>query len=255
MFKKEVRVFFTALMFFTRIPCPRWTDHSPEYLSKSSRYFGLVGIIVGAIGALVFYGSSFIFPLPLALLLSMISTVMATGAFHEDGLADACDGFGGGWTKESILRIMKDSRTGTYGAVGLFFVLAVKFTCLYYVDMKLIPLVLIAGHALSRFAAATLLYTLDYVRDGDDSKAKPAAGRMSVFSLIVGAFWGIIPLALFFNYYYFTLLIPVFLARWYLVRYFKKWIGGQTGDCAGATQQVCEVIFYLAFLIVWRYTL
>lgn len=253
MMKKEVRIFFTALMFFTRIPCPKWIDHSPEYLSKSSRYFPLIGIIVGGIGASVYYVSGFLFPHPLALLLSMISTILITGAFHEDGLADMCDGFGGGWTKENILRIMKDSRTGTYSVVGLCSVLAVKFASLYYIDSKLILLVLIAGHSLSRFAASTLLYTLDYVRDDEQNKAKPAAQKMSADSLLIGAFFGISPLILFFNYYVFILLIPVFLTRWYLGYYFNKWIGGQTGDCGGATQQICEVVFYLSFIALWKF--
>ncbi len=251
--KKEIRIFFTALMFFTRIPCPKWVDHSPDYLTKSSRYFPLVGIIVGAIGALVFYGSSFVFPHAIAILLSMASTVFATGAFHEDGLGDMCDGFGGGWTKEKILLIMKDSRTGTYGIVGLAFVLALKFAALYCIDPKLIPIVLIAGHALSRFAASTLLYTLAYVRDEDQSKAKPAAQKMSALSLFVGSVIGIAPLILFFNYYIYLVLIPVFAMRWYLARLFVKWIGGQTGDCAGATQQLCEVVFYLSLLALWRF--
>ena len=251
--KKEIRIFFAALMFFTRLPCPKWLDHSSEYLAKSSRYFPLVGIIVGSIGALVYYGSSIVFPLPLAILLSMISTIFATGAFHEDGLADMCDGFGGGWNKQDILRIMKDSRSGTYGVVGLCSTLAFKFTALYYIDSTLIPLVLIAGHSLSRFMASTLLYDLDYVREDDQSKAKPAAGRMSASSLFVGLLFGISPLVLFFNYYIFLLLIPVFMIRWYLGRFFIKWIGGQTGDCAGATQQICEVVFYLSFIALWKY--
>lgn len=251
--KKEIRIFIAALMFFTRISCPKWINYSSEYLAKSARYFPLVGIIVGSIGALVYYGSSFIFPHPLAILLSMISTILATGAFHEDGLADMCDGFGGGWNKQDILRIMKDSRTGTYGVVGLCTVLALKFAALYYVDSRLIPLVLIAGHSLSRFVASTLLYNLDYVRDDDQSKAKPAAGRMSTSSLFVGLLFVIVPLALFLNYFIFLLLIPVFAMRWYLGRFFVKWIGGQTGDCAGATQQICEVVFYLSLLALWKY--
>lgn len=253
MLKNEIRIFFTALMFFTRIPCSQWVDHSEEYLSKSSRYFPLVGIIVGAIGGLMYYVCSFIFPHALALLLSMITTILVTGAFHEDGLADVCDGFGGGWTKESILRIMKDSRVGTFGVVGLCSVLAVKFTCLYFLDVKLIPLVLIAGHGLSRFAASTLLYTLDYVRDEEGSKAKPAAKCMSPLSLSVGTFFGIAPLSVFCNYYVFILIAPVFIIRAYLGYYFYKWIGGQTGDCAGAAQQICEAIFYLSFLVLWKY--
>jgi adenosylcobinamide-GDP ribazoletransferase len=251
--KKEIKIFFTALMFFTRIPCPKWVDHAPDYLTKSSRYFPLVGIIVGAIGALVYFGCSFIFPHPIALLLSMISTILATGAFHEDGLGDMCDGFGGGWTKEKILLIMKDSRTGTYGIVGLIATLTLKFAALLYTDPVHIPLVLIAGHALSRFAASTLLYSLEYVRDEDQSKAKPAAQKMSTASLLIGALFGIIPLVLFFNDVVFLVLIPVFAMRWYLGRFFVKWIGGQTGDCGGATQQLCEVVFYLSLLVLWKF--
>lgn len=251
--RHEIKIFFTALMFFTRIPCPKWVDHSPEYLTKSSRYFPLIGIIVGTIGALIYYLSLLIFPHPIAILLSIIGTIWTTGSFHEDGLADVCDGFGGGWKKEDILRIMKDSRLGTYGVVGLWATLGLKFLCLYYIDSKLIPLVLIAGHSLSRFAAATLLYTLDYVRDDADSKAKPAAQQMSVISLIVGAIFGIGSLIIFQNFYIFSLLVPVFIARAYLARFFLKWIGGQTGDCAGATQQICEVVFYLSFVALWKY--
>src|SRR5436190_855381 len=97
--KKEIRIFFTALMFFTRIPCPRWVDHSEDYISQSTRYFPLIGIVVGTIGTIIFYIGSFVFPHFIAILLSMIATIIATGAFHEDGLADVCDGFGGGWKK------------------------------------------------------------------------------------------------------------------------------------------------------------
>jgi len=120
-------------------------------------------------------------------------------------------------------------------------------------DAKFIPLVLIVGHSLSRFAASTLLYTLDYVRDDQQSKAKPAAQRTSTGSLLVSALFGITPLILFFKYYIFLVLIPVFAIRWYLGRFFVKRIGGQTGDCGGATQQICEAIFYLSLLALWRF--
>jgi adenosylcobinamide-GDP ribazoletransferase len=250
---REIRIFFTSLMFFTRIPCPKWTDHSEEYLTKSSRYFSLVGIIVGGISALAYYLAAFVFPHPLALLLSIIAGIFATGAFHEDGLADVCDGFGGGWKKETILRIMKDSCVGTYGVIGLLAVLSLKCYALYLINPKLIPLMLIAGHALSRFTASTLLYTLDYVRDDNQSKARSAAQRMSARSLFLNAIFGLTPLFFFRSHYIFILLIPVFVTRWYLVRFFVKWIGGQTGDCLGATQQFCEVVFYLAFMALWKF--
>ncbi len=251
--KKELQIFLTAIMFFTRIPCPKWVNHDAEFLRKSSKYFSLVGIIVGSIGALVFYSTTFIFSTEIAILLSMISTIYVTGAFHEDGFADVCDGLGGGWTKEKILMIMKDSRLGTYGASGLVLILALKFTTLRELPTYYIPLALISGHSLSRFIATTLIYTHPYVRDTDDSKAKPAAKNITGGMLIISAFFGIAPLFFFKTPLVFLTLAPCYLAKIYLGAKFKKWLGGQTGDCAGAVQQLCEVVFYLSLIALWKF--
>ncbi len=251
--KNEIHIFFTALMFFTRIPCPKWVDHDPEYLRLSSKYFPLVGIIVGSIGALVFYGASFLFSAEISLLLSIFATIYTTGAFHEDGFADVCDGFGGGWTKEKILLIMKDSRLGTYGTVGLLLILAVKFAALQQTEVLYIPLVLISGHSLSRFIATTLIFTHPYVRDTEDSKAKPAAKSMSTSMVLISGLFGIAPLFFFKNPWIFLTLIPMYLSKMFLGAKFKKWIGGQTGDCAGAVQQLSEVVFYLTISALWKY--
>lgn len=251
--KKEIHIFFTALMFFTRIPCPKWVNHDPHYLQQSSKYFPLVGILIGSIGAIVFYTSSFLFFTEVSLLLSMFSTIYATGAFHEDGFADVCDGFGGGWTKDKILLIMKDSRLGTYGTLGIVLMLSIKFASLRETEVLYIPLLLISGHALSRFIATTLLYTHPYVRDTEDSKAKPAAKSMSLSLLIISAFFGIAPLFFFKNPWIFITLIPMYLSKIFLGVKFKKWIGGQTGDCAGAVQQLSEVVFYLTTIALWNY--
>ena len=251
--KKELQIFLTAIMFFTRIPCPKWVNHDAEFLRKSSKYFSLVGIIVGGFGALVFYGASFIFSTEIAIILSMVATIYITGAFHEDGFADVCDGLGGGWTKEKILLIMKDSRLGTYGAVGLVLILAIKFTSIREIPSHLIPLVLISGHSLSRFIATTLIYTHPYVRDTDDSKAKPAAKNITISMLIIGGLFGIAPLFFFKTPFVFLVLIPCYLIKVYVGAKFKKWLGGQTGDCAGAVQQLCEVVFYLSLLVLWKF--
>ncbi len=251
--KKELQIFLTAIMFFTRIPCPKWVNHDAEFLRQSSKYFSLVGIMVGSIGALVFYGATFIFSTEIALLLSMVSTIYITGAFHEDGFADVCDGLGGGWTKEKILMIMKDSRLGTYGVIGLVLILATKFTALREIPSYYIPLALISGHSASRFIATTLIYTHPYIRDTEDSKAKPSAKNISLGMLSISAFFGILPLFFFKTALVFVILIPCYLAKMYLGAKFKKWLGGQTGDCAGAVQQLSEVIFYLSFPVLWRF--
>ena len=112
--KKEVQIFLTAVMFYTRIPVPSWVNHDADYLNKATKYFPLIGWIVGIIAVLVFVGANYLFNPSIAIIISMAASVLLTGAFHEDGFADVCDGFGGGWTKEKILMIMKDSRVGAY---------------------------------------------------------------------------------------------------------------------------------------------
>lgn len=248
--KKEIAIFLTAVMFFTRIPCPNNIDHSPEILTKSSRYFSLVGIIIGLFGALIYYLAEFIFNDSISILLSMASTIWLTGAFHEDGFADVCDGFGGGWTKEKILTIMKDSRVGTYGIVGLGLLLAIKHQSLIQLDMFTYIIAIISGHSISRFAATTLIYTEPYVQDIDKSKIKPSAVNIQLKDVIIGGITAIIPLIYFFNLYVFLAFIPVMITKYLLAKYFHKWIGGHTGDCAGATQQLTEVVFYLTLLII-----
>lgn len=257
--RKEIRIFFTALMFFTRIPCPKWVDHSEEYLNKSSRYFPLMGWIVGGISAIVYVGCSYLFPIPLAVLLSMVASIYVTGAFHEDGLADVCDGFGGGWTKEKIMDIMKDSRVGAFGVIGIVLTLLIKYTALTSMpaySLGFMPLMLIAGHSISRFFAVTFLMTHEYARI-EGSKAKPLATKLSPKDFIVSMLFGLIPLMLFAmylkRYEVLLLIIPQLIVKYLLGRFFKKWIGGYTGDCLGATQQICEVVFYISFIALWRF--
>lgn len=251
--KKQIHIFLTALMFFTRIPCPKWVDHSPEILNKSTRYFSLIGILVGVISAFFYLIAAQLFTVEIALVISMVASVWTTGAFHEDGFADVCDGFGGGWTKDKILSIMKDSRLGTYGTIGLIFLLALKFLALKETPTEYIVLIIISGHSISRFIATTLIFTHAYVRDTDDSKSKPAADKMSLNSFMTNAFFGLLPLILFQNPKVFFVLIPLGITKWWMSRFFKKWIGGQTGDCAGALQQLSEVVYYLSLLALWKY--
>jgi adenosylcobinamide-GDP ribazoletransferase len=252
--KKEIRIFFTALMFFTRIPCPKWVDHSEEYLNKSSRYYPLVGILVGSISALSFWVFQFILPLEIALLLSIAASILTTGAFHEDGFADVCDGFGGGWTKEKILLIMKDSRLGTYGVIGIGIMLLLKWTALKYLPVESIIFALISGHAISRLNSVSLIYTDEYAREDGTGKSKPLSTKMSTGGFIFALISGLLPLVLFLNGFVFLVIVPLLLVRTYLSRYFKKWIGGYTGDCLGAVQQVSEVVFYLSLLVIFKYS-
>jgi cobalamin synthase len=148
--------------------------------------FPAVGLLVGGIGALV-YWLALRLAAAVAVLLSMAATICATGAFHEDGLSDTADGLGGGWDKARILAIMKDSRVGSYGVVALVLALLGKFALLSGIDAALVPAALLAGHAVSRLCATLIMATLDYARDDESSKARPATARPSLASLLLAA--------------------------------------------------------------------
>jgi len=187
----------------------------------------------------------------------MVTSILVTGAFHEDGFADSCDGFGGGWEKEQVLTIMKDSRVGTYAVIGLVLLLATKFFALFelaQLNLSLLIITLINGHCLSRLGASLAIETLDYVQDIDKSKVKPmTASKLSRNELVCSILFSLpfFICLLFFKPSYLLVLVPLGITFYLCVRYFKKRIGGYTGDCLGALQQLLEVCFYLSVLALY----
>ena len=246
--KKEIKIFLTALMFYTRIPVGNINGWSEKMLNKSTRYFPLVGWIVGGVGALVFSIFEFVLPVSVAVVLSMVATILLTGSFHEDGFADFCDGFGGGYTPGRILEIMKDSRIGTYGTVGIVSVLTIKFLSLMHIETTRIPLILITGHAISRVFPVLLIYSSKYARLDASSKTKPVGKADSIFSLLFALITGCISLV-FLKWKEMVLVVAVLLIVTFFFRnYITRKLGGYTGDVLGALQQLCEVFFYLCIL-------
>ena len=244
--RNELEYFFGAIRFFTRLPVPAWVGHSSEALERSSRYFPAVGLIVGGIAALAFFLTSFIWPITISVLAAMAITLYITGAFHEDGWSDMVDGFGGGWEKQQILAIMKDSRIGSFGAVALVILLLAKFSALLEISPSMIPLALIAGHSFSRLCATAVLSALDYVRD--EGKSKPLSTHISPGSLAFAVLTALLPLFLLpARQVAIGIVFASFSTLW-LARMFKQRIGGYTGDCLGATQQLSEVAFYCGLL-------
>ena len=260
--KQEIRIFFTALMFYTRIPCPSFTDHASDAINKATRYFPLIGWIVGLISFTIFWLSSLLFDTNIAVVFSLLAGVMTTGAFHEDGLADVYDGFGGGWTKEKILTIMKDSRVGAYGVIALIFSFTLKFFALNslinqttHLPWFMIALFYISYHAVARLTAVSIVFTEQYSRDDETSKARPIAKTHTYIEIIGAVVFGLLPFtALLYFYWQFSLvLIPLLALRIYSAAYFRKWIDGYTGDCLGAVEQFAELITILSFLAIWKF--
>jgi adenosylcobinamide-GDP ribazoletransferase len=260
--KNELRIFFTALMFYTRIPCPPSTDHSPEYINKATRYFPFIGWIVGGVSFVFYTLFSLLFEVEIAVVFSLVAGILCTGAFHEDGFADVFDGFGGGWTKTKILDIMKDSRIGAYGGLAIGILMVLKILVLSKLLLKIdsndyltVSLIFVSYHALARLTAITIVFTSEYAREDETSKAKPIATGHT-FVEIAGAYvFGLIPVGIlsFMNPLLLIVSIPLILLYWYSNRYFKKWLGGYTGDCLGAVEQFAEIFVLLSFLAIWKY--
>lgn len=255
--RNEIAQLLTAVMFFTRIPCGTWFGYSDEMFHTSRKYFPAVGWIVGFFGAVILYLFLQILPPNVAVILSMGATILLTGAFHEDGLGDICDSFGGGYTVERILTIMKDSRMGAYGVIGMVMMLLLKFSLLISlatIDSLFVFVALINSHTISRFMASLIVESHVYVQDIDKSKSKPMANRkLTKGQLLYSFVLAILPIILFQDIKY-ALLIPIgWLTQYFLGLYFKKIIGGYTGDCLGTTQQVCEVTLYISIYLLWKY--
>lgn len=245
MLKRELSYFLAALGYFTRVPVPAWVSFSAEALKQAARYLPAVGLLVGGVSAAVFWGAAKLWPVPVAVLLAMAASIAVTGAFHEDGLSDTADGLGGGWDKQRILEIMKDSRVGSYGVVALVLALLGKFALLTSLAVAWVPITLLAAHAFSRFCALTLMVTMDYARDDSQSKAKPLAARLSFGSLLFALVFAAAPLLWLPPVQTLGGVLLAILATLWLARKCLRWLGGYTGDCLGAVQQVAELAFLL----------
>jgi adenosylcobinamide-GDP ribazoletransferase len=248
----QCRLFFVALQFFTRLPVPSWVGYAPEWLEHASRYLPAVGLVVGGITAGVYAAAALIWPQPVAVLLSTIAGIYLTGAFHEDGFADMCDGFGGGYTRERVLEIMKDSRIGAYGAIGIAMLLALKCTALATLPDAAVAAALLLAHVCSRLVPAAMIWRLQYVKD--EGKAKPLARHMSGGEFAIACGFAIVTAACL-GYAEWLgwagiaagLMVAV-VAGLLMARMFLRRLGGYTGDCLGAAQQVSEVAIYLGLL-------
>jgi len=261
----ELRLLLLALQFFTRVPVTgriaAWVGWQPEWLNQSARYFPLVGLFVGAVAATVLALAGSLWPMPVAVGLSMAATLLLTGAFHEDGLADSFDGLGGSADRERALTIMKDSRIGSYGAAALLSVLGLKWLALASLPIGWAVPALCVAHALSRAVAVGLNCALPYAGDAAHAKARPLAQQVSGASFAVACVWPLAAVAFFVmaqagsdNFAmpswraWLAACIAAAVVGLGCARWFRKRLGGFTGDTLGAAQQLSELSVYLAVL-------
>ncbi len=260
-----LRHYLLAIQFFTRIPVTGrladWVGFSPAMLRASTAHFPGVGWLVGSLVAAVTWGLLTVLPVspfaPLvAAVLGTVVSVWVTGAFHEDGLADVADGLGGSMNRERALVIMKDSRVGAFGVLTVVLMLLAKVALLALigsVSAVAMCVGLFVAHVVSRTLPLILIRAMPHVGDDGNTKSKPLADQISWGSLLVAFVWSIgAVVPVYWSFPAIHLIVPLFLAGLALLwmgRLFWRRLQGFTGDCLGATQQVCEVAFYLGLAL------
>ncbi len=234
--------FFAALMLLTRIPVS-WEKISPDHPPDMARClwaYPLIGLVLGLLAAMSFYGFIFIgIPISIAAILLLVVMVFLTGAFHEDGLADTADGFGGGQNSERKLKIMRDSRIGAYGALALILAFAVKlFSLLELTVMQVMQTILVAS-VVSRLMIVYMLFVLDPARkDSLSTQSGKPTGNVIIFTtasafLYAGVFMDILMVLIMF--------LLASTVMFLFSRLAKVQVGGYSGDILGATQQLTEI--------------
>lgn len=248
--KREIYRILLAVEFLTRVPVAPSAAYSPDRFRESVRHYPLVGMFIGGFAAAVFIISAVLLPPLVAVVVSTASTILLTGAFHEDGLADTFDGIGGGATKERSLEIMRDSRIGAYGATALLMAIMLKVSALTAMETGTIALALICGHALSRWSSVLVIATSAYVRSEGTGKPTAAGIRPGplVFTFFVAMATLSIPAIFVSPAVAAGALVGMAAGHGLMRLIFKKKLGGYTGDCLGAVQQSSEIGVYLGML-------
>ncbi|WP_036876545.1 adenosylcobinamide-GDP ribazoletransferase [Xylanibacter oryzae] len=249
---------WAALIFFTRLPF--WRLHQPpkDCFKTVVEHWPLVGWLTGGIMAAVLYFSSMIFPYPIAVLLAISVRLLITGALHEDGLTDFFDGFGGGGNnRQCILDIMKDSRIGTYGVVGIIMYGLLLFFSLSSMPVRLASFVIIAADPFSKMVAGQIIMMMPYARTEEEAKAKVVYRNINIKAGISLAVQGLLPLALLFYLepalmlvnWQWIIFVPCLVMYFLYLMIWRK-LRGYTGDCCGALFLLIELSFYLTIVML-----
>ena len=244
-----------ALIFFTRLPFWRIANVPKECYEHVVPLWPLAGWLTGGIMAGVYYVCQMLMPIPVAVVAALTSRVLITGALHEDGFADFCDGMGGGTERHRILEIMKDSHIGTYGVLGLI----LYYIIMYNVLVVMLPLtgclLLLVGDVAAKMVSQSIIWFLPYARKESEAKSKTVYAKTSAAEKAVSITTGILPmLAVVMTTHIQPVVFTAGLTASVVVaailfRMMHRSIQGYTGDCCGATFIMTEAAFHLAALL------
>lgn len=244
--------FFAALMLLTRIPV-NWQKVSPSGppdLNRCLWIYPIIGLVVSIIGAAVYFITVWMnIPQSLSVIIALAAMIFATGAFHEDGLADVADGFGGGNSAEKKLEIMRDSRIGTYGGLALVIAVALKVTSLSVLSSEQIIAAFISAGMISRLM---IIYTLLVLNPARKDSLSSDAGKPSTNAIIVATLSALLISGLLIDP---TVVIYIFITAFATTLAFcvlaHRQISGFSGDVLGAVQQLSEITIYIFLSALW----
>jgi adenosylcobinamide-GDP ribazoletransferase len=266
--------FLWTLNFLTIIPTgKRWYERSPE-IGKVAFWFPIVGLLIGLVLSFIYFPVIRFFPHLVADAIILITYVFITGGFHLDGFADTCDGLFGGDTREKRLEIMRDSRTGSYGALCLICTIGLKYLCLVSIDPEAIAgLSFITGNetieglrpiyvyacekgkvllfmcAIGRWSQILGAALSTYARD-EKGTGQIIVENLNLKHVLLCSFVPGILIFLFCGIKGILVFFIAFIVSILFTSYVKRKIGGMTGDTLGAVNEVSEITVLLTFLAV-----
>lgn len=249
---RPVRAFITAVQFLTRVPIKGGVD-GPEddrtLLVDAVGYFPLVGAMIGLATGTAVYATGQIWNPWIAIGLALTVEALLTGGFHEDAVADTCDAFGGGWTREQTLTILKDSRVGSYGALGLILAIGLRWSCLAAIDIEAVILATIAAGTIGRLSIVVAMAMVPPVpkREGLSKDVGERIGIKQIATAIATS----LPIVVLIGYLFPREILAAISAATTVTMLFAIYVqnrlGGMVGDCLGT---VCALA-RLATLLAW----
>jgi adenosylcobinamide-GDP ribazoletransferase len=246
--KRLVEELLVAFQFLTRLPISR-IAYQTDSLSRSTKFFPVVGLVIGLGASVLQHILGPHLNRALVALLVLTFLVLITGGLHEDAFADAADAFGGGWNREQVLTILRDSRIGSFGALALVLSVLARFLLLSILPMHRFTALVVSAHVLCRWTTLPLSYFLPPGRESDDGQGARIARKISPASLLIGSLLSFaVVLYLMRREFWIPVLVALGITGLSGLYYFRR-IGGVTGDCFGATNQLTEIAVY--FCGVW----
>lgn len=238
-----------ALQFLTRIPVNIPAEFSKRAIAKSTFFFPFVGLLVGAFSGLMYHVMLFV-NREIASLGAVVALIVITGGLHMDGLSDTSDGFFSSREKETVLKIMKDSRSGTFGVIAVVLDILIKYILILNTEMQILPYLMLSC-ANARLSTVMLMSFTKSARP--DGLGAMFANSNTKKYFYLGSVVYIISVTLFFDLKYILPLIATLLSSLLIARKSYITIGGLTGDVYGANIEMCEVVSLAAFQVVTKW--